>query len=48
MRVVDCQCRRIEVVKFLLVGPVSSAKHLENLGSGSKTLVGWGLAEIGA
>ena len=28
VRVVDCQCRLIEVVQFLLVGPVNPIKNL--------------------
>ena len=40
--VVDCKCRSVEVVQFLYVRPVNPVKNLENIGSCSKTMVGWG------
>ena len=46
MSVVECQCRRIEVGKSLLARPANPFLNWPNVGSDSKTLVGWGLAQV--
>ena len=46
--VVDCQCRRIQIVQFLHVRPVKLFPNLAKVVSESKTLIGWELAGIGA
>ena len=45
VRVVDCQCRRIEVVQFLLVRPVNPFLNCVNVVSDSKTMVSWKFAQ---
>ena len=45
--VVDWQCRRTEVAQFLHVYLVNPSLMFKNVVSASKTMVGWGLAEIG-
>ncbi len=42
--VVDRQCGRIQVVQFVLVGPVNQFLNLVNVVSHSNTMFGWGLA----
>ena len=45
--VVVLQCRRIEVIQFLFVGPVNPVKKLVSVVSDFTTSYGWGLARGG-
>ena len=45
VRVVVCQCRRIEIEQFLLVRPVNPFLNLVNVESGSETMFAWKLAQ---